>query len=173
MLLCPFEKIFPSQLKKDDLFFMQLAYNEAIEAWKKDEVPIGVVIVKDGNVIASAHNLVESTKDPSAHAEVLAISQAANTLGDWRLNGCSLYVTKEPCPMCAGASIMARISTVIYAVEDPKMGCLGGAYASHRIPTLNHRLEAKRGPYGEECKRLLQAFFSLKRSTDRPQELLG
>lgn len=143
---------------------MQLAYNEAIEAWKKDEVPIGAVIVKEGRVIASAHNLVESTKDPSAHAEVLAISQAANTLGDWRLNDTTLYVTKEPCPMCSGAAIMARISTVVYAVEDSKMGCLGGAHASHSIPTLNHKLEAKIGPLGNECKLLLQAFFSAKRS---------
>src|ERR1700749_983773 len=97
-LVCPFDKRFPSQLIRDDLFFMNLAYNQAIDAWRQDEVPIGCVIELDGEVIASAHNTVESAHDPTAHAEMIAITQAASRMGNWRLDGATLYVTKEPCP---------------------------------------------------------------------------
>lgn len=124
---CPFDKRFPSQLVRDDVFYMSLAYNQAIDAWRRDEVPIGCVIERSGEVIASAHNGVESANDPTAHAEMLAITQAASALGDWRLEECTLYVTKEPCPMCSGATLMSRLKRVCYAVPDPKMGCLGGA----------------------------------------------
>ena len=114
---------------------MALAFNRAVDAWREDEVPIGAVIVKAGEVVASAHNAVESLKDPTAHAEILAITQAAKAIGDWRLNECTLYVTKEPCPMCAGAAIMSRLGRVVYAWGDPKMGCLGGATADARRRT--------------------------------------
>ena len=99
---CPFQKRFPSQLVRDDAFYMSLAYNQAIDAWREDEVPIGAVIVSAGEVIGSAHNRVEGSQDPTAHAEMLAITQAASRLGDWRLEGATVYVTKEPCPMCSG-----------------------------------------------------------------------
>lgn len=160
---CPFEKLFPSQLIRDDTFFMKLAYNQAIDAWRKDEVPIGAVIEHQGEVIGSAHNLVDSTRDPTAHAEILVLTKAAQIIGDWRLNECRLYVTKEPCPMCAGASIMARLAEVIYATPDPKMGCLGGATSLHGIPTLNHHLQVRSGVLTEECTTLLQAYFQRKR----------
>jgi tRNA(adenine34) deaminase len=161
---CPFEKRFPSQLVRDDTFFMSLAYNQAIDAWRRGEVPIGAVIERDGEIIAFAHNTVEAAHDPTAHAEVLAITQAANAIGDWRLDGCTLYVTKEPCPMCSGATLMSRLKRVCYAVRDPKMGCLGGATDLNALPRVNHHLEISAGEIMEaECRELLQAFFRLKR----------
>lgn len=161
---CPFPKKFPSQLIRDDAFFMSLAYNQAIDAWRQDEVPIGCVIERDGEVIAAAHNTVEQAQDPSAHAEMLAVTQAAAAIGDWRLSDCTLYVTKEPCPMCSGAMLMARLKRVCYAVPDPKMGCLGGATNLNELPRVNHRCELKPGgELEEDCRHLLRAFFQAKR----------
>ena len=160
---CPFPKIFPSALVRDDRYFMALAYNEAVEAWKEDEVPIGAVIVRDGEVIASAHNRTVSSNDPTAHAEMLAITQAAGTLNDWRLNECTLFVTKEPCPMCSGASVMSRLGRVVFAWGDPKMGCLGGAFPVHELPKLNHRVQVVSGVMEDECRAILQAYFKMKR----------
>lgn len=160
---CPYRKIFPSELVRDDRYFMALAFNEALEAWREDEVPIGAVIARDGEVVASAHNRTAGANDPTAHAEMLAITQAANAVGDWRLNECALYVTKEPCPMCAGASVMARLGRVVFAWGDPKMGCLGGAFPLHELPRLNHRVNVASGVMEEECRNLLQAYFRSKR----------
>jgi len=161
---CPFEKHFPSQLVRDDTFFMSLAYNQAIDAWRLDEVPIGAVIAVGGEIIAAAHNTVESAQDPTAHAEMLAITQAASKLGNWRLEGATLYVTKEPCPMCSGALLMSRVQRVCYAVPDPKMGCLGGATNLNELPRVNHHVELTAGGVLEpECRELLQAFFKAKR----------
>lgn len=161
---CPFAKLFPSELKRDDNYFMKMAYNEAIDGWKEDEVPVGAVIVYDGKIIGSAHNEVEGQKDPTAHAEILAITQAAHAIGDWRLNRAEMYVTKEPCPMCSGAAIMSRLQRVIFAFNDPKMGCLGGSYPMHELAGLNHNLVITKGVLESECKALLQAFFIKKRS---------
>ena len=163
-LPCPFEKIFPSQLKRDDEFFMALAYNQAIDAWKQDEVPIGAVIELGGEVIAAAHNQRDSTRDPTAHAEILAMTQAAKAIGDWRLNAATIYVTKEPCPMCSGATLMARLKRVVYAVPDQKMGCLGGATDLNLLAKSNHRLEITRGVLEQPCLELLQTYFRLKRA---------
>ena len=160
---CPFEKKFPSQLTRDDSFFMKLAYNAAIDAYRKHEVPVGAVMVRDSEVVACAHNEVESTKDPTAHAEILALTQAANAIGDWRLSDCSLYVTKEPCPMCAGAAIMARIQRLVYAVADPKMGFLGGALDITKVQSLNHHPQITRGTLERDCRLLLSSFFEQKR----------
>jgi len=163
---CPFDKRFPSQLVRDDAFFMSLAYNQAIDAWRADEVPIGAVIVRDGEVIAAAHNTVAGAKDPTAHAEMLALTQAATAIGDWRLEGAIVYVTKEPCPMCSGAMLMSRVKRVCYAVPDPKMGCLGGATNLNDLPRVNHHVELTAGGVLEpECLELLQTFFRLKRQT--------
>jgi tRNA(adenine34) deaminase len=148
---------------------MTLAYNQAIEAWKADEVPVGAVIARGEMTIAAAHNRVEALKDPTAHAEILAISAAAGVLGDWRLNECVLYVTKEPCPMCSGAVVMARLGRVVYAVPDPKMGFLGGAISVHEVPTLNHRVQVSHGVMEADCVKLLQAFFQMKREQTDPQ----
>lgn len=163
---CPFEKLFPSQLVRDDAFYMALAYNQAIDAWRRDEVPIGAIIELGGEVIAAAHNLRDSSRDPTAHAEILALGQAAKAIGDWRLNDATLYVTKEPCPMCSGATLMSRLKRVVYAVPDPRMGCLGGAADLNALPHVNHRLHLARGVLGKECLALLQAYFQLKRKED-------
>lgn len=154
----------PSELNRDDRYFMSHAYNESLKGWRANEVPVGAVIVQAGAIIARAFNQVESLNDPTAHAEILAITQAASRIGDWRLNGAVLYVTKEPCPMCSGASVMARLDRVIFAVPDPRMGCLGGATALHELPDLNHRLEVGTGVLAAECKAVLQEYFQRKRS---------
>jgi tRNA(adenine34) deaminase len=150
-------------LVRDDEFFMSLAYNQAIDAWRLDEVPIGAVITRNGEVIASAHNQRDSTRDPTAHAEIIALGQAARAIGDWRLNETTLYVTKEPCPMCSGATLMARVQRVVYAVPDPKMGCLGGATDLNALPQANHHLLITRGVLEKPCLELLRAYFQLKR----------
>jgi tRNA(adenine34) deaminase len=163
---CPFEKVFPSQLVRNDEFYVWLAYNQAIDAWREDEVPIGAVIELGGEVIASAHNQRDSTRDPTAHAEILALGQAAKAIGDWRLNQATLYVTKEPCPMCSGASLMSRVKRVVFAVSDPKMGCLGGATDLNALPHVNHHLEITRGVLEKPCLELLQTYFKIKRAED-------
>lgn len=165
MIPCPFQKIFPSELSRDDNYFMSLAFNEAIEAWKEDEVPVGAVIVHDGNVVATAHNRTIAAIDPTAHAEMIAITQAARVLGDWRLNECTLYVTKEPCPMCSGAMLIARVGRVVYAWGDPKMGCLGGATALQDLPKTNHRPQVVSGILEAPCREIIQAYFKVKRSS--------
>lgn len=165
MIPCPFQKIFPSELSRDDDYFMSLAFNEAIEAWKEDEVPVGAVIVHDGNVVATAHNRTIAAIDPTAHAEMIAITQAARVLGDWRLNECTLYVTKEPCPMCSGAMLIARVGRVVYAWGDPKMGCLGGATALQDLPKTNHRPQVVSGILEAPCREIIQAYFKVKRSS--------
>ena len=161
--LSPFQKIHPSHLQRDDIFYMKLAYNQAIDAWRHDEVPIGAIIEYKTKVIASAYNQVEITGDPTAHAEILAITQASRRIGDWRLNGASLYVPKEPCPMCSGAAIIARLSRVVYALSDIKMGCLGGATNINAMPYFNHRIITTKGVLETECLDLIQAFFKNKR----------
>tara|TARA_B110000037_G_scaffold179736_1_gene206077 strand:- start:882 stop:1409 length:528 start_codon:yes stop_codon:yes gene_type:complete len=160
---CPFSKRFPSQLIRDDVFFMSLAYNEAINAWKQNEVPIGAIIECNGEVAGKGFNQVESNTDPTAHAEMLAITQASAALKDWRLTDATLYVTKEPCPMCSGASILSRFKRVVFAISDPKMGGFGGAYNVNDYPGMNHTLSIEKGVMEEECKQLIQTFFRLKR----------
>lgn len=164
---CPFQKRFPSQLSRDDRFYMELAYNQAIEAWRANEVPIGAVIEWRGQVVAAAFNQVESANDPTAHAEMLAITQASQAINDWRLNEATLYVTKEPCPMCSGATMMARLKRVVFAISDPKMGGLGGLYDVSRYPSINHSLEVEVGVLRDDCLELLQAFFQLKRGMNK------
>ena len=124
---------------------MSLAYNQAIDAWREEEIPIGAVIEIGGEVVAAAHNQVEGGNDPTAHAEMIALTQAASRLGDWRLEGATVFVTKEPCPMCSGALLMSRVKRVCYAVADPKMGCLGGAANLNDLPQVNHHLEITAG----------------------------
>ncbi|MDR0351256.1 MAG: nucleoside deaminase [Puniceicoccales bacterium] len=160
---CPFEKKFLSVLRKDDLYFMSLAYNEAIDGWNENEIPIGAVIVFGNQVIASSHNSVCKLVDPTAHAEMLAITQAAKAIGDWRLNETRLYVTKEPCPMCSGAVIMSRIGEVIFGFGDGKMGCLGGAIDLRSIDKINHRPMVRGDVMATECYALIRDFLERKR----------
>lgn len=151
----------------EDHEFMQLALGEARAAAAEDEVPIGAVIVRSGQVIASAHNQREQLRDPTAHAEMIAITQAAGALGDWRLAACTLYVTLEPCPMCAGATVLARLPRVVYGAADPKAGAAHSLYQLLNDARLNHRAEVTAGVLADECGAVLTRFFEQKRRGDR------
>lgn len=142
---------------------MQLAYEEAQQAMRENEVPIGAVIIRDGHVIARAHNQREQLRDPTAHAEMIAITQAAQALQSWRLEGCTLYVTLEPCPMCAGAILLARIPTVVYGAIDPKAGAVQTLFHLLNDSRLNHRVETIAGVMAEPCARILSQFFQDQR----------
>jgi len=143
--------------------FMRLALEEAELAWREEEVPIGAVIVHDGRVIASAHNQREQLHDPTAHAEIIAITQAAEALGSWRLEGCTLYVTLEPCPMCAGAILQARVPVVVYGALDPKAGAVDSLFQLLSDPRLNHRCQIVPGVLAEPCGQVLTRFFQEQR----------
>ncbi len=143
--------------------FMAQAYAQAQAALVADEVPVGAVIVREGSVIAAAHNGREQLRDPTAHAEMVAITQAAAALDSWRLEGCTLYVTLEPCPMCAGAILQARISTVVYGAPDPKAGAVDSLFQLLNDSRLNHRAEVVRGVMAEPCGQILTDFFVSKR----------
>jgi len=144
---------------------MRLALKEATIALEKDEVPVGVVIVHKGQVIARAHNQIKMLKDPTAHAEMIAITQAAAHLKNERLNGCEAYVTIEPCPMCAGAMVLARIGNLYYATEDPKAGACGSVVDITNSKKLNHRIKVAPGVLREECRAVIQEFFKKKRKS--------
>jgi tRNA(adenine34) deaminase len=140
-----------------------MALEEARAAFDEDEVPIGAVIVHGERIIARAHNQREQLHDPTAHAEMIAITQAAAALGSWRLEACALYVTLEPCPMCAGAIVQARIPLVVYGAADPKAGAVHSLYRLLDDPRLNHRAEAVPGVLGEACGEILSRFFQEQR----------
>ncbi len=146
-----------------DTYFMGEALRQARKAESQDEVPIGAVIVRNTEIIARAWNQVEILKDATAHAEMLAITQAASVVGDWRLDECDLYVTKEPCPMCAGAIVHARLRRVIYGCPDPKTGGAGGMINLLQMPPLNHQCDITHGVRESECREILQRFFKSKR----------
>ena len=143
--------------------FMRMALAEAQAALEEGEVPVGAVIVREGRVLASAHNQREQLRDPTAHAEMVAITQAAEALGSWRLEGCALYVTLEPCPMCAGASLQARIPTVVYGATDPKAGAVHTLYQLLSDPRLNHRPQTVSGVLFAPCGEILTRFFQAQR----------
>jgi tRNA(adenine34) deaminase len=146
-----------------DREYMRLALREAEAAAAEDEVPIGAIIVHAGRVIASAHNQREQLRDPTAHAEMIAITQAAGELGDWRLEQCTLYVTLEPCPMCAGAIVLARLPRVVYGAVDPKAGAAQSLYRLLDDARLNHRAAMTAGVLADECGAVLSRFFEQKR----------
>lgn len=148
---------------QSDAYFMGEALRMAAKAGEAEEVPIGAVVVRAGRVIARAANQVELLKDATAHAEMLAITQAESVAGDWRLVDCDLYVTKEPCPMCAGALVHVRIRRVIFGCPDPRGGGAGGAVNLLQYPGLNHRCEITAGVRQAECADLLQSFFRARR----------
>jgi tRNA(adenine34) deaminase len=157
---------------QSDLYFMGEALRQAARAYEVGEVPVGAVVVRDGRIVARAFNQVELLKDATAHAEMLALTQAEQAVGDWRLTDCSLYVTKEPCPMCAGAIVHVRVARVIYGVSDPKGGAAGSALNLLDFPGLNHRCQITRGVLEPECRALLQNFFAEQRAgrKSRPGE---
>jgi len=150
-----------------DETFMEVALAEAREAEAEGEVPVGAVVVREGEVIARAHNRPMASNDPTAHAEILALRAAAEKLGNYRLVGCALYVTLEPCAMCAGALVHARVERLVYAAADPKAGAVASCLRLLEASHLNHRVEVTAGVLAEEAAALLQRFFSLRRSTEK------
>ena len=147
----------------DNEIYMREAAKMARKAAKKDEVPVGAVVVHSGRIISRAHNLRETKKDPLAHAEIIAIRKAARKLHGWRLEGCTLYVTLEPCPMCAGAIVNSRIDQVVFGAYDPKAGAFGSLYDLAE-GKLNHRPKVTGGVLKDECAKLLKDYFAAKRS---------
>ena len=147
----------------DDAKWMRAALIEARRALDAGELPVGCVIVKDNQIVAAAHNLRERTGDPTDHAEIAAIRLAARATGDWRLTGCALYVTLEPCPMCAGAISQARLGRLVYGAADPKYGCAGSVYRIPEDPAFHHFCKSDGGVLAEECAALLDAFFASRR----------
>jgi tRNA(adenine34) deaminase len=143
--------------------YMAIALEEARKAFFLGEVPVGAVLVKDGEILAKTHNRKERDADPTAHAEVLALREGAKVLNDWRLDGCTLYVTLEPCPMCAGALVQARVKTLVYGATDLKGGAVESLMNLVQHPRLNHRLEVIAGIREEECRSLLKEFFQSRR----------
>jgi tRNA(adenine34) deaminase len=146
-----------------DQYFMGEALRQARKAWAAEEVPIGAVIVREGQIIGRACNQVETLKDATAHAEMLALTQAQEVVGDWRLTDCDLYVTKEPCPMCAGALVHTRIRRVIFGCAAVKDGAGGSLLNLLQHPQLNHRCDVTTGVRSDECAAMLQAFFRERR----------
>ena len=143
--------------------FMRLAIAEARRALDHDDVPVGAIVLRDGEVIASRHNERELTGDPTAHAEVLALRDAAARVGHWRLDDCTLVVTLEPCAMCAGAIVNGRVGSLIYGASDPKAGAAGSVFDLVDSDRLNHRTPRITGVLGDECSRLLTDFFAARR----------
>jgi tRNA(adenine34) deaminase len=156
-------------LYSDD-YFMGEALRQAAKAYEHDEVPVGAVVVRKGKIIARAFNQVEELNDATAHAEMLALTQAENAVGDWRLTDCTLYVTKEPCPMCAGAGVHTRLARVVFGAPDPKGGAAGGALNLLQFPILNHRCEITPGVRLDECRELLRSFFAEQRAARKNGE---
>ena len=147
-----------------DQHYMQRAYELAMQAAAADEVPVGALILHQQQIIAAAHNSRETLKDPTAHAEMLAITQAASAIGDWRLEDTTLYITLEPCVMCAGAILQSRIPRVVYGATDPKGGATDSLYQLLQDQRLNHRSQVTQGVLAEQCGNILTDFFSAKRA---------
>lgn len=146
-------------VESNDIIFMKLAIEEAIQAEEINEVPIGAVIVKDGEIIAAAYNRREVDQKATSHAELLAIDAASKVLSSWRLTGCTLYVTLEPCPMCAGAIVQSRVDRVVYGASDPKGGCAGTIYDLLNEERFNHQCIVEKGVLAKECGEMLTNFF--------------
>ena len=146
-----------------DEAFMREALRQAQKAYEADEVPVGAVVARAGKIIARAYNQVELLKDATAHAEMLALTQAEAAVGDWRLTDCDLYVTKEPCPMCAGALVHVRIHRVVFGCADPRAGAAGSVINLLQLPSLNHQCEITAGVLRNECAAILQDFFRKRR----------
>ncbi|MEP6663890.1 MAG: tRNA adenosine(34) deaminase TadA [Verrucomicrobiota bacterium] len=155
-------------LQSDD-YFMGEALRQARRAYAADEVPVGAVIVREGRIIARAFNQVETLKDATAHAEMLAITQAEELIGDWRLTDCTLYITKEPCPMCAGAMVHVRLARVVFGASDLKGGAAGSALNLLQFPTLNHQCQITSGVREPECAALLRSFFVEQRASRKKE----
>ncbi len=154
---------------KEDQRFMREANNAAEIAEENGDVPIGAVIVYENRIIGRAYNQREQLADPTAHAEIIALTQAAASFENWRLHGCTIYVTLEPCPMCAGALVLARLDRLVFGCEDPKTGACGSLYNIVEDKRLNHRLNVTSGVLAEECSEQLQSFFKKKRTKNNQE----
>ncbi|MST71574.1 tRNA adenosine(34) deaminase TadA [Olsenella sp. CA-Schmier-601-WT-1] len=150
--------------QEEDETYMRIALEEAASAASEGEVPIGAIVVCDGKIVSRAHNRRETDADPSAHAEFSALVSASQALGRWRLTGCTVYVTLEPCLMCAGLMVNARVDRCVYGAPDPKGGALGTLYDVSHDPRLNHEFEVTPGVLGDECARALRDFFRARRA---------
>ena len=150
-------------MRNDNEYYMQLALDEAAKASDDGEVPVGAIIVHEGQIIGRGHNQIKTLKDPTAHAEMIVITQAASCLGNERLNGCVLYVTIEPCSMCVGAASLARLKGIVYGANEPKTGACGSAIDLAIPGLLNHTLEITGGVLEPECRKIVQKFFLAKR----------
>jgi tRNA(adenine34) deaminase len=151
-------------ITKEDENFMRIAIEQARVAEENGDVPIGAVIVCENRIVGKAYNQREQLQDPTAHAEIIALTQAAAALGNWHLNGCTIYVTLEPCPMCAGALVLSRMDRLVYGCDDPKTGACKSLYNIVQDERLNHRLEVTSGVLAEQCSKLLQDFFQRRRT---------
>ena len=151
----------------DDKHFMRIAIEQAGIAEESGDVPIGAVVVHEGQIIAKAYNQRRQLQDPTAHAEIIALTQAAAALESWRLNGCTIYVTLEPCPMCAGALVLSRMDRLVYGCDDPKAGACRSLYNIVTDERLNHRLEVTTGVLEEQCREQLQNFFARRRQENK------
>src|SRR5262245_24107851 len=154
----------PTSPKKQDELWMAEALAEAGRAQAAGEVPVGAVVVSEGRIIGRGHNRVIRTSDPSAHAEIVALRDAAATLGNYRLSGCDLFVTIEPCAMCAGAIVHARVKSLVYGTDDPKAGAVRSVLGVLNHPQLNHKVEVRSGVLQERCAQLLKDFFRNRRA---------
>ncbi|MBW7905988.1 MAG: tRNA adenosine(34) deaminase TadA [Phycisphaerae bacterium] len=143
--------------------YMREALDQARRALESDDVPVGAVVVRGGRIVGRGYNQREKLQDPTAHAEMIALTAAAADVGHWRLEDCTLYVTLEPCPMCAGALVLARVARMVYGAADPKGGACGSLYTLTQDPRLNHRVETLGGVLAEDCAELLRAFFRRRR----------
>ncbi len=143
---------------------MRVALGEAHAAWEADEVPVGAVVVRQGRVIGRGHNQRETLNDPTAHAEMIALTAAAAAVGNWRLDDCTLYVTLEPCPMCAGAIVLGRVRRLVFGATDPKAGACASLYSIPADPRLNHQVEMVGSVLASECGMLLSEFFARQRA---------
>ena len=153
----------------DDERFMKEALRQAMKAWALEEVPIGCVIVHDGNIIARGYNRRNTDKNTTSHAEINAIRKASKKLGDWRLEGCTIYITLEPCQMCAGAIVQARIDRAVIGSMNPKAGCAGSVLNILEMPQFNHQVEVTRGVLQDECSQMLSGFFRQLREKKREE----
>lgn len=146
---------------------MKMALNEAFKAYEIKEVPIGAIIVKDNKIISSGYNLRETSKDPTTHAEMIAIRKASQILGGWRLVGCTMYVTIEPCPMCAGAIVNSRLKRLVIGAKDPKMGSCGTIIDVTKNPKFNHQVQVEWGVLEDECSHIIKEFFKKLRGKNK------
>ena len=148
---------------QSDHYFMGEALRQARRAFRSEEVPVGAVLVREGQIIGRAHNQVELLKDATAHAEMLVLTQAAEAVGSWRLEGVTIYVTLEPCAMCAGAMVLGRVSRLVYGADDPKAGACGSVMNVVDHPALNHRVPTEKGLLADRCGEVLRDFFAARR----------